>query len=76
MGFLGGGGFGGKAADFEVFLAVFGGDIVGDGGDGLLREVEAVGAVVGNEASLVESLGGVHGGAGGETEAGVGFNLE
>ena len=76
VGFLGGGGFGGKAADFEVFLAIFGSDVVGDGGDGLFREIETVGAVVGNEASLVESLGGVHGGAGGEAEAGVGFNLE
>ena len=76
VGLLGGGGFGGEAADFEILFAIFGGDVVGDGGDGLFGEVEAVGAVVGNETSLVESLGGVHSGAGGETEAGVGFNLE
>ena len=56
VGFLGGGGFGGKTADLEVFLAIFGGDVVGDSGDGLFGKIETVGAVVGNETSLVEGL--------------------
>ncbi len=75
VGFLGASGFGLEIANFEIIGAVFFLDELGSHGDGLLGEIETVGTVIGDETSLIESLGGIHGGLGGETEAGVGFNL-
>ena len=76
VGFLGAGGFGFVGADFEVVFAEAGLYKVRNSGDGVAAEADGIGAHIGNMASLVEALGGAHGGASGKAEFAVGFNLE
>ena len=62
VGLLGIAGLGGELARrrAQVFLAVFGGHAAAGGIDGLVAEVHRIGAHVGDEATLVEPLGGSH----------------